>query len=89
MVRSEQRYCAKHILSNFQKQFRGLSFENKFWACAKASYVAKFHEAMEQMKEEDPAAYEWLAKIPPSHWSRSHFKEIVKCDMVCNNLCEA
>ncbi|XP_058217282.1 uncharacterized protein LOC131328349 [Rhododendron vialii] len=88
IVRSEQRYCAKHILSNFQKQFKGLSLENKFWECAKASHVAQFHDAMEKMKEEDPAAYQWLAKIPASHWNRSHFKEIVKCDMVCNNLCE-
>ncbi|KAG5540456.1 hypothetical protein RHGRI_020612 [Rhododendron griersonianum] len=44
---------------------------------------------MEKMKEEDPAAYQWLAKIPTNHWSISHFKEIVKCDMVCNNLYEA
>ncbi|XP_058192033.1 uncharacterized protein LOC131309408 [Rhododendron vialii] len=45
--------------------------------------------AINENMEEDPTAYEWLAKIPLSHWSISHFQKIVKCDMVCNNLCEA
>ncbi|KAH7847923.1 hypothetical protein Vadar_031662 [Vaccinium darrowii] len=44
---------------------------------------------MENMKKEDQQACEWLANISPMHWTRSHFKDTVKCDMVCNNLCEA
>ncbi|KAH7836959.1 hypothetical protein Vadar_007857 [Vaccinium darrowii] len=55
----------------------------------KASHVPLFHDEMEDTKKEDPEAYEWLAKIAPRHWSRSHIKDTVKCDMVSNNLCEA
>ncbi|KAF7140979.1 hypothetical protein RHSIM_Rhsim06G0098100 [Rhododendron simsii] len=89
LPRAEHRYCCKHILSNFQKLFKGISFEDKFWACAKASHVSKFEEAMQRVKEEDEKAYDWLANIPPRYWSRSHLRETIKCDMVCKNLCEA
>ncbi|KAH7844546.1 hypothetical protein Vadar_029198 [Vaccinium darrowii] len=87
--RAEHRHCAKHLLSNFQKRFRGVSYEENFWDCSKATYVAIFEEAMARMKEEDEEAHHWLTLEPPQYWSRSHFRDIVKCDMVCNNLCEA
>lgn len=61
----------------------------KFWACAKATHLSSFQEAMKSMRDVDVAAYDWLAKIHPRYWSRSHFNDRVKCDMVCNNLCEA
>lgn len=83
--RAEHRHCAKHLLSNFQKRFKGVSLEDY----AKTSHVPMFEDAMEKMKAENQEAYNWLAKEPPRYWSRSHFKDIVKCDMVCNNLCEA
>ncbi|KAH7846841.1 hypothetical protein Vadar_018752 [Vaccinium darrowii] len=89
LVRAEHRYCCKHILSNFQKQFKGLSAENNFWACAKASHIPLFNDEMEFMKKEDLQEFERLAKIAPRHCTRSHFKDSVKCDMVCNNLSEA
>ena len=28
-------------------------------------------------------------RIPPHHWTRSHFQENPKCDMLLNNLCES
>ncbi|KAH7840726.1 hypothetical protein Vadar_020739 [Vaccinium darrowii] len=87
--RAEHRHCAKHLLSNFQKRFRGVSYEENFWDCSKATYVAIFEEAMARLKEEDEEAHHWLTLEPPQYWSRSHFRDIVKCDMVCNNLCEA
>lgn len=87
--RVDHRHYAKHLLRNFQKMFKGVSLEDKFWACAKASHVPMFEDAMEKMKAESPEGYNYLAKEPPRYCSRSHFKDIVKCDMVCNNLCEA
>ncbi|KAH7847383.1 hypothetical protein Vadar_025501 [Vaccinium darrowii] len=87
--RAEHRHCCKHLLSNFMKRYKGLALEEKFWRCVKASNVPQFEHAMECMKEENAEAYEYLAAEPARYWSRSHFKEIVKCDMVCNNMCEA
>ena len=34
-------------------------------------------------------AYNWLNKINPSLWTRSHFSTNSKCDIVVNNLCES
>lgn len=87
--RAEHRHCAKHLLSNLQKRFKGLSVDDKFWACSKASHVPMFQDAMEKMKEESTEIYDWLSEEPPRYWTRSHFNDTVKCDMVCNNLCEA
>ncbi|XP_058197092.1 uncharacterized protein LOC131313046 [Rhododendron vialii] len=87
--RAEHRHCAKHLLSNLQKRFKGVSVEDKFWACSKASHVPMFQDAMERMKEVSKEAYDWLSEESPRYWTRSHFNDTVKCDMVCNNLCEA
>ncbi|KAM1180178.1 hypothetical protein ACFX13_019610 [Malus domestica] len=44
---------------------------------------------MEKLKNEDFKAYKWLNTKPANNWSRSHFKEEIKCDILLNNLCEA
>ncbi|KAK9050240.1 hypothetical protein SSX86_030792 [Deinandra increscens subsp. villosa] len=33
-------------------------------------------------------AHEWLSKIPPEHWSRSHFSGRALSDVLLNNMCE-
>ncbi|XP_058198332.1 uncharacterized protein LOC131313848 [Rhododendron vialii] len=86
---AEHRHCCKHLLNNFMKIFKGPSLEEKFWKCVKATHVAQFQYAMEVMNKENPDTCKWLKAEPARYWSRSHFKDIVKCDMVCNNMCEA
>ncbi|KAF7113497.1 hypothetical protein RHSIM_RhsimUnG0116600 [Rhododendron simsii] len=54
-----------------------------------ATYMGRFRSLMEEFKEEDVAAFKLLAKHEPHHWSRSHFSEAPKCDMLLNNLCES
>ena len=44
---------------------------------------------MEKMKMDSPPAFEWLVAKDPSHWSRAFLREGAKCDMLCNNMCEA
>jgi len=43
---------------------------------------------MEDLKGISQNAYEYLAKIDPSTWSRAWFSTIPKCDLIVNNLCE-
>ncbi|XP_060965764.1 uncharacterized protein LOC115719867 [Cannabis sativa] len=43
---------------------------------------------MEEIKQLDKAAYDWLMEAGPQHWSRSHFRTHPKCDILLNNLCE-
>ncbi|XP_042374961.1 uncharacterized protein LOC121969103 [Zingiber officinale] len=44
---------------------------------------------MEELKNIDHNAYEWLAKKPEDQWSKSHFSTIPKSDILLNNMCES
>ncbi|KAL5555167.1 hypothetical protein UlMin_037403 [Ulmus minor] len=44
---------------------------------------------MDRIKAIDVDAYEWLAKKRPHEWSRSHFRDHCKCDVLLNNWCES
>lgn len=41
-----------------------------------------------KLKDVDEKVYQSLLKKAPIEWSKSHFKENVKCHMLLNNLCE-
>ncbi|GKE82491.1 hypothetical protein Tco_1552491 [Tanacetum coccineum] len=43
---------------------------------------------MEEMKNHNIEAYEWLRKIPPQHWARSHFSGRAKSNILLNNMCK-
>ncbi|KAL3537760.1 hypothetical protein ACH5RR_001126 [Cinchona calisaya] len=44
---------------------------------------------MEKMQEDERAAWLWLLDKDPIHWSRSHFRTYVKCDILVNSMCES
>nr|GEV95614.1 hypothetical protein [Tanacetum cinerariifolium] len=44
--------------------------------------------AMEELKQFNKEAFEWLAKIPAHTWSKSYFSGRAKSDILLNNLCE-
>ncbi|KAG5549975.1 hypothetical protein RHGRI_015067 [Rhododendron griersonianum] len=64
------------------------TYAHGLWSLAWATYMGRFRSLMEEFKKEDVAAFKWLAKHEPPHWSRSHFSEAPKCDMLLNNLWE-
>ncbi|KAL4573837.1 hypothetical protein LXL04_020656 [Taraxacum kok-saghyz] len=43
---------------------------------------------MDDLKKVNTEAHQWLCKIPPKHWARSHFTGTALSDAVTNNLCE-
>ncbi|KAL4273388.1 hypothetical protein GQ457_13G021560 [Hibiscus cannabinus] len=59
------------------------------WKAARATYSREFEAAMDRLKALSVPAYEWIKKINPAQWSRSHFSTRSKCDMLLNNLCES
>ncbi|XP_062100429.1 uncharacterized protein LOC133806329 [Humulus lupulus] len=59
------------------------------WACARATTPEEFTRKMNEIKDVDEKAYQWLLKKAPTEWSKSHFRESVKCDMLLHNLCES
>ncbi|XP_060963924.1 uncharacterized protein LOC133033253 isoform X2 [Cannabis sativa] len=86
---AEIRFCVRHLYSNFKKEHSGLLLKQMLWACARATTPVDFTRKMNELREMNEPAYQWLLKKDPKEWSRSHFRDGVKCDMLVNNLCES
>ncbi|XP_021994149.1 uncharacterized protein LOC110890805 [Helianthus annuus] len=81
---AEHRFCLRHIHQNMKLKWRGKGFKDCLWACA----TARTGKKMEELKKFNEEAYNWLAQIPPKHWSRSHFTGWAQSDVLLNNMCE-
>ncbi|XP_059315963.1 uncharacterized protein LOC132066764 [Lycium ferocissimum] len=46
---AETRRCARHVWSNWHKEWRGEERRKQFWRCSKASFEVKFKEEMDKM----------------------------------------
>ena len=55
-------YC-HHILQNFQKKFRQTGLGDLFWEAAKAPNVQEFLIAMNKIRLENRAAFDWLTML--------------------------
>ncbi|KAL0398119.1 UNVERIFIED_CONTAM: hypothetical protein Sradi_2155200 [Sesamum radiatum] len=87
---SEHRFCVRHLHNNFKNAgYRGLAFKNALWKAARSSTVGEFKLKMEEMRLLDQGAFDWFNDKPPQEWSKSHFTEHPKCDMLLNNVCES
>ncbi|XP_021757537.1 uncharacterized protein LOC110722551 [Chenopodium quinoa] len=53
-----------------------------------ALHLRSYFVAMESIKFLSEEAYEYLADIPPKHWSRHVFSSFPKSNMLLNNVCE-
>ncbi|KAL6128364.1 hypothetical protein ACLB2K_071719 [Fragaria x ananassa] len=56
------RFCARHLWTNFTKKFPGLVMKDAMWKCAKATTLPYYEIAMEEMKELNKDAYDWLTE---------------------------
>ncbi|XP_060961755.1 uncharacterized protein LOC133031967 [Cannabis sativa] len=74
---------------NFKNEFPRLLLKQLLWNAARSTIEADFDRRMEEIKKVNVNAYNWLAAKQPSEWTKSHFKEGVKCDMLLNNICES
>ncbi|GJZ47585.1 hypothetical protein Tco_0601417 [Tanacetum coccineum] len=72
----------------WKKQWNGQAYKELLWRCASVTTVPYFDKAMQDLKDFNKECFEWLAKIPPHSWSRSHFSGRAKSDILLNNLCE-
>ncbi|KAL4577828.1 hypothetical protein LXL04_013942 [Taraxacum kok-saghyz] len=85
---TEHRFCLRHIHENMRKFWKTTEYKDHLWKCSAATTVPEFEKCMTELSHFDREAFEWLKKIPPEHWARSHFSGRVGTDMVLNNLCE-
>ena len=85
----EHRFCVKHIYNNFKLNFKGLELKATLWRCAATTIVKEFEKRMQDMKELDEEAWEYLADIQPTQWTKSHFTPRAIFDCYVNNLSES
>lgn len=74
---AEHGYCLKHIHENMKSQWRGKAFKDYLWKVATSTTVPQFQRAMEDLRRLNQQCFEWVSKIHPRHWSRSHFTGIL------------
>ncbi|KAL4587589.1 hypothetical protein LXL04_000461 [Taraxacum kok-saghyz] len=85
---AEHRYCLRHIHKNMRRWWPTKEYKDHLWKCATASTVPEFNHLMNELSIYDKSAYEYLKKISPQHWARSHFSGRATTDMLLNNICE-
>ncbi|CAI9271663.1 unnamed protein product [Lactuca saligna] len=61
----EHRQCARHIYANFRKTYSGVEFKNMFWATSLSTVESEFLRKMDDIKEDNPNAYEHLIARHP------------------------
>ncbi|XP_040372479.1 uncharacterized protein LOC112192744 [Rosa chinensis] len=87
---SEHRHCVRHLHNNFKGDgFGGLELKQKLWAVARACTMRQYEHAMEELKKSSVGAWGWCMDRPAKHWSKSHFKDTFKCDILLNNHSES
>ena len=61
----------------------------KVWQATRATTVIEFTRVMQEIKNIREEAHNWLSAKPATQWSKSHFREFSKYDMLLNNLFES
>ncbi|KAI3808396.1 hypothetical protein L1987_24346 [Smallanthus sonchifolius] len=85
---AEHRFCLRHIHENMKHSFRGKQYKDMLWKLETCTTVVEFEKNMDELKRMNTDAHLWLSKIPPQHWSRSHFSDRAHSDVLLNNMCE-
>ncbi|KAL5551273.1 hypothetical protein UlMin_001449 [Ulmus minor] len=77
------------MYNNFSKKHKGEALRTEVGTAAKATTFVSFTIVMDRIKALDVDSYEWLANKRPQEWSKSHFEDHCKCDVLLNNWCKS
>ena len=56
----EHRICCRHLYNNLRKNHPGVLIREFFWKAVKATYLQEYERIMDELKEIDKGAYNWL-----------------------------
>jgi len=86
----DHRIRVRQLYANFKDigGYRGVALKEKLWVAASAYTEGNFMRVMDELKNMNSDAFEYLHKIDPSTWSRAWFTEDTKSDLLQNNHCE-
>ena len=65
LPQSEHRWCARHILSNWNKKWTGGELKKRFFICAWSTFEEKFKDNLEKLGEISQKAIEALFCYSP------------------------
>ena len=60
--------------------------KQKLWGAARATTIEEFNRQLEELKEANILAFQWLSANLINEWSRSAFREGPKYDIMLNIL---
>ncbi|GKC68953.1 hypothetical protein Tco_1114836, partial [Tanacetum coccineum] len=83
---AKHKYCLRHIHENMKLRWSGTVYKDLLWKAAIALTVPQFDEAIDNLKTFNKDCYNWLTKIPPMHWARSHFSGNKRTRYVTTNV---
>jgi len=69
---AEQRFCMRHLYSNFRKRFGGQKLKNLMWKAAIVTHHVAWERVMRDIKNENEDAFKYLIAIPPRYVLKSH-----------------
>lgn len=85
------RMCARHIYERWGKKHLGKKIQLQFWNNARSTNkfdMLRQLDTMKGLKEGTDAADDLLENWPIEGWSQAFFNDVVKCEVIVNNLCE-
>ncbi|XP_065871745.1 uncharacterized protein [Euphorbia lathyris] len=86
MTAAEHRECARHILANWAKKWRGVERRNVFWRVAKSTFEAEFKDWLEELSKLGENIVPQLLTYEKEKWCKVYFNTDTKCDSVDNNI---
>ena len=69
---AEQRFCMRHLYSNFRKRFVGQKLKNLMWKAATVTHPVAQERVMKDIKKENDDAFKYLIAIPLRFVLKSH-----------------
>ncbi|XP_062173746.1 uncharacterized protein LOC133879231 [Alnus glutinosa] len=84
----DHRICVRDLYANFRdiRGHQGMALKEKLWAATSTYIEGDFMSVMDELKNMNSDASEYLHKIDPSAWSRAWFTEDIKSDLLQNNI---
>jgi len=84
----EQRKCARHVLANWWKSWKGIE-RKVFWGISKSTFEAELKNNIQEMKKLGRACLDDLLWYNLDTWRKKYFQDNNKCDVMDNNMAES
>ena len=88
LPQAEHRMCARHILANWAKKWRGAERRKAFWKCARSTFEAELKDNLLKLSKLGSNIVEELLCYNKENWCKVYFDTQSKCDTVDNNMSE-